>query len=183
MIPDDGMINGKNYTGLSPFPVIQGVRDAQAYSTTTMFENAGIVSWSATTIVVLILYSRLFFIMRTIVQNSQSNRQRQSASALSVEFRLLAYGIIVVIMQGSTAILQLLLKYYGFNTWYVSETAMVGLNCYSNPYFLLALSTPLRERFLAFLKIRKMPNAGNFVVTMNAQSVQRNQTISVVRLS
>jgi hypothetical protein len=173
MVPDDGMINGTNYTGLLPFPVILSQENAMAVWTTNLYSDLTIIFWTVTAILVLVIYLRLFRKMRTILRNNnvgatQQQQQQRTAQSFSLEMRLLAYGVILVVIQGSGAILQILLKYFGFNTWYLPTAAIMDYNCYIHPYFLLAFSAPLRNRCFVLLRIRKTQQG----VRINVQSLK-----------
>jgi hypothetical protein len=164
MVPDNGMINGTNYTGLLPFPVIPSVRNALAGFTGVLFQYLSAIVYAISAIAVLVIYLRLFCAMRNITrknqasmnQQQQQQQQQQAKAAFSREIRLLGYGIIMVIIQGSAATFNFLLIFYGFETWYPSLAVVTDFNCYIHPYFLLLLSTPLRNRCLAYARLRQL---------------------------
>lgn len=174
MLPDNETTN----SDAGPYPVILGLRNAQSLLTVTVFQCILIASWAATAVIALIFYARLLYILRRIARNGQANQTQQSTRSQSQEFRLLAYSIILFVLHGSTTIFEVLIL-YSTTTWYKPVQALIDFNSYSNPYFLLALSTPLRDRFLTFVKLRKLPNGGSFGASMQAQSVHRNQGANV----
>jgi hypothetical protein len=182
MVPDDGMINGTNYTGLLPFPVILTPRTILADQIGTLYGDLAIVSWAVTAIVVLVIYLRLFCTMRTILKKNvarrtQQNQAQQMAAVFSQEIRLFGYGIILFFIQALGVIFQILLKYYGFNIWYRPMAASLGFMCYIHPYCLIALSKPLRDRCLIYLKVCKSQTA-TVNVQPQAHISHRNRVIN-----
>ena len=166
------MINGTNYTDLLSFPLITIATSEMAAWVSTLFQELVIVFWTVSAVIVLFIYLRLFCAMRKIVRNNQANRiqqqQQQSATAFSREIRLLAYAIVIVLIQGLGATFSTLLIIYGFRWYRALETAS-DYNCYIHPYFLLILSAPLRDRCLSYLRVRKLQRGTTINLHSQAQ--------------
>jgi hypothetical protein len=185
MVPDNGMINGTNYTGLLPFPVIPSSRNALTGFTSQLYEYLVVFVFAIGASTVLVIYLRLFGGMRNIIRKNhasmnqqQPEQQKQEKVALSREIRLLGYGIITAVLQGLNATFSLLLIFCGFNTWYRPLSVVIDFNCYIHPYFLLLLSTPLRNRCLVYARLHQLSQRGSRVNPSQPQFSRRNVAIS-----
>jgi hypothetical protein len=90
---------------------------------------------------------------RVVQKKDVSFVKKQAKAAFSREIRLLGYGIIMVILQGLGTTFSFLMINYGFNTWYRPLSTATDFDCYIHPYFLHLLSTPLRNRCLAYARL------------------------------
>jgi hypothetical protein len=100
LLPDNGMMNGTNYSSLVTTPVFAtGSNSNIAVMTRNVYQLMSITIWISSSLFVLVIYVGLFFELRRQralqIQMGLSSTARPSA----LEFRLLAYGLILVLIQ------------------------------------------------------------------------------------
>lgn len=186
MVPDNGMINGTNYSGLLPFPVIVYYVSAQAAFTSNLFGQSEDILYAISSTVVLVIYLRLFCAMRKIFRKNQTTRnqqqqQQQAKASFWRDIRLLGYGIIIVILQILCGTFSVLLSSYGM-IWYRPLEIAINFNSYIHPYFLLLLSSPLRNRCLTVIGIHQQSQRGT-QIALSPAAVSRNLANSPAPIS
>uniref|UniRef100_A0A914VMP3 Vomeronasal type-1 receptor n=1 Tax=Plectus sambesii TaxID=2011161 RepID=A0A914VMP3_9BILA len=176
-VPDDGVaiVNGVNYTGLVSMPVF-GTRNTSLSKKVGFFYQSSVAfAWAIGAILTLIVYLTLFGMLRVRrLQQKRRQSSRETVSATPVhEYRLLTYGVIMVLIQAAAATLEILMAVQGFNTWYRPQAIAVDIANYSHPYFLLILCTALRQRCFPCLFKPKSD------MTIHPSAIRTNQRLQM----